>query len=115
MAIDKNVSDSFLSDNHLLPNVFCYKDLGVSLDNYLPFDSHISVICRKCYYIINQLFRIFRTKNMHSLIQAYKRYCMPFLKYYSSIWTPNKHSKHFFAFVVIFLIPLLTTNHMIIV
>ena len=31
---------------------------------------------------------------MHALILAYKSYCRPILEYCSSIWSPNKHSKH---------------------
>ena len=99
MTIGKICPASYSIDNSLLPNVFCYKDFGVSFDNSLSFDSHISIICSKCYNIINQLFRIFRIKNIHALILAFKSYCRPILEYCSSIWSHNKHSKHYLNIV----------------
>ena len=66
-----------ISQNSLLPNVICYKYLSLSFDNSLSFDSHVCTICGKCYNIINQLFRIFRTKNVYVLILAKKNYWRP--------------------------------------
>ena len=88
---------------------FCYKDIGVSFDNSLSFDSHISIIYSKCIYYI---------------VACYNSYCRPILECSSSIWSSNKHylnifdrlekvqryftRKLLFRFMVIFLIHLLT-------
>ena len=55
---------------------------------------HILSACRKCYCVFNQLFRIFRTKSISSLILAIKLYCIPLIEYANSVRCPVSIKKY---------------------
>ena len=78
----KNYSPKYILNNALLHTVEHIKDLGVSFSNTLSFNIHLISAYHRCYYVVNHLFRIFRTKSISSLILTFKLYSIYY--YYSS-------------------------------
>ena len=58
LSIGKITPPKYIINNSLLPTVENIKDLGVPFSNTLSFNIHILSACRKCYCVINQIFRI---------------------------------------------------------
>ena len=69
-------------------NVVQVSDLGVTVDSRLKFSAHISNICCKAHKRANLSIRCFHSKNVSSLITAFKVYVRPILEYCSVVWNP---------------------------
>ena len=70
-----------------LLNVIVYRELGVPVDDHCLFKQNISSICCKACSTINIIFCGFHTANVYTLIQAYKSFVRPVLKYWSTVWS----------------------------
>ena len=78
-----------------LDTVDHHKYLGVIVDDHCLFKQHVSYICKKAYCSINVLFRCFHTANTVALIRVYKSFIRPVLEYFSTVWNPYIHARHF--------------------
>ncbi|XP_069105880.1 uncharacterized protein [Argopecten irradians] len=66
------------------------KDIGVTIDNELTFDNHISEKVNKANQIFGLLRRTFNFMNSKSFIPLYKSLVRTQLDYASSVWAPFK-------------------------
>ena len=62
----------------------------MNVSNDLSFNNHIYIICKKAYWVINNIFRSFCCKDTNVYIKAYSSYVRPHLEYASCIWSPYK-------------------------
>ena len=76
-----------MNDYNILP-VEQAVDLGVTVDREVKFSLHISNISRKAHNRANLIIRCFHSKNIPSLVAAYKVYVRPILEYSSVSWNP---------------------------
>nr|CAD2147502.1 unnamed protein product [Meloidogyne enterolobii] len=67
------------------------RDLGVIIDNKLTFTDHISRIVRNAYLKSHQILRIMKTRELNTLILAYKSYVRSQLEYATEIWNPSQN------------------------
>ena len=59
---------------------------GMTIDNKLPFDNHISVICKKINNQFNVMLRFRKLINKETLLKLYKAFILPHFYYCSSVW-----------------------------
>jgi len=78
----------YVVDAHSIQSVPRVVDLGVTVDNTLKFSSHINKIRSKASKRANLLLRCFESRNLKSLISAFKIYVRPILEYCSVVWNP---------------------------
>lgn len=64
--------------------------LGVTVDNKLSFDQHISAICKKINNLFNVLVRFSRLISSRTTLRLYKAFILRHFHYRSSVW-------HFFS------------------
>jgi hypothetical protein len=83
-----NPAASYFIENQAINEESECRDLGVMIDSDLKFTKHIKNIVKIAYFKINQLFKVFRSKNRQNLLLAYITYIRPTLEYASSIWSP---------------------------
>ena len=73
-------------------NSFCFPvndsiDIfGMTIDNKLSFDNHISVICKKINNQFNVMLRFRKLINKETLLKLYKAFILPHFYYCSSVW-----------------------------
>ena len=61
------------------------KDLGVTINNKLNLNAHISVMTGRAYFI----HKCFISRNAQSLVQGFETYVRPNLEYASSTWSSS--------------------------
>ena len=54
----------------------------------LKFDDHIDAIVKKANQQLGIIARVFKSKNIETMIPLYKTFVRPFLEYNSLIWSP---------------------------
>jgi hypothetical protein len=81
--------ETFTINSELLPNVETVSDLGVIVDAQLTFSAHISQIARKAHARSKLLMKCFVSRNMSTLVKAFKVYVRPILEYASTAWSPH--------------------------
>ena len=59
---------------------------GMTIDNRLSFDNHVSVICKKINNQFNVRLRFRKRINMETLLKLYKAFVLPHFFYCSSVW-----------------------------
>jgi len=64
-------------------------DLGVTIDNKLKFSDHINRIVCKAHKRANLIIRCFMSRDLSSLVRAFKVYVRPVVEYCSVVW--NAH------------------------
>jgi len=67
-------------------NVF--KDLGVTIDGSLSFETHINEICAKANQRSALIFKCFTSRDPFLLLKAFTTYVRPLLEYASCVWSP---------------------------
>ena len=72
-----------------MPIHISFKDLGITFNDNMSFNTHINTICIKAHLIINRLFRYFITNDYIYLLKAYLSYVRPIMESDSSIWNPD--------------------------
>jgi len=76
-------------DNNVIKRVSEYKDLGVIIDNALKFKSHINCIVAKANSRACLIHKCFVSRDIPTLVRAFKTYVRPLLEYASSVWSPS--------------------------
>lgn len=90
MSVGRNNSNVQLRLNNNNINVTdCAKDLGVHVDRYIKFDTHISHIVAQAYIRVNLIFKCFVSRDILTLVNAFKVYVRPLLEYASCVWSPT--------------------------
>ena len=79
--------------NHYIDRVSEEKDIGVIIDEYLSFDTHISKKCKKATSVFAMLRRSFSFMDAEMFTPLYKSMVRTHLEYASSVWAPYK-TKH---------------------
>ena len=64
------------------------KELGVTVDNSLKFQTHINGIVAKAHARANLIYECFISKDTRTLVKALKTYVRPLLEYCSCVWSP---------------------------
>ena len=59
---------------------------GVTIDNRLSFDNHVSIICKKINNQFNVMLRFRKLINKERLLKLYKAFTLPHFYYCSSVW-----------------------------
>ncbi|RMX36737.1 hypothetical protein pdam_00023181 [Pocillopora damicornis] len=59
---------------------------GMTIDNRLSFDNHVSVICKKINNQFNVMLRFRKLINKETLSKLYKAFILPHFYYCSSVW-----------------------------
>ena len=67
----------------------CIRDLGILIDRNLSFSDHIKKIVKQGYLCSYQLLKILKTRDLNTLVLAYKTYIRPLLEYGTEIWNPK--------------------------
>ena len=65
------------------------KDLGVTFTSKLNFSIHISSVIKKAKQRIFLLNKCFLSKDILTLVRAFKTYVLPILDYCSQVWSPS--------------------------
>ena len=79
---------SYAIDEHAIQSVSSVVDLGVTVNNNLKFALHINKMCCKAHRRANVLLRCFQSKNVESLVSAFKAYVRPIIEYCLVVWNP---------------------------
>jgi hypothetical protein len=75
--------------SYVLPSVTEINDLGVLIDNKLSFRSHINRVVAQASIRANLIKKCFVSKDISTLIRAYKVYVRPLLEYATCVWSPS--------------------------
>lgn len=75
--------------NNEIEKVNQMKDLGVIVDSSLGFDSHINQIAAKAFVRSNLILKCFLSRDVNTLVRAFKVYVRPILEYASCVWSPH--------------------------
>ena len=59
---------------------------GMTIDNRLSFDNHVSVICKKINNQFNVMLRFRKLINKETLLKLYKAFILLHFYYCSSVW-----------------------------
>jgi len=81
---------SFFIDNVKLSESVEVKDLGVTFDSKLNFNSHICNVVAKAKQRLYLLGKSFTHCDDNALILAFKTYIIPLLEYCSHVWSPYR-------------------------
>jgi len=87
-----NHNFSYHIDNIQVEEVLSIKDLGVTFDPKLSFESHINEKINKAYSFLGLIKRNFPYLNKDAFLQVYKAMVRSHLEYAGSIWFPYKVS-----------------------
>ena len=63
-------------------------DLGVCVDSTLKFSSHCNIITRKAYFVLRNLFIVFKSHDVAFYLKMYCTYVRPIIENASVIWSP---------------------------
>ena len=69
------------------------RDLGVIVDSRLKFDAHIHQTVMQTLVRANLIHKCFVSRDISTLIRAYKVYVRPVVEYASCVWSPYHVSK----------------------
>jgi hypothetical protein len=68
------------------------KDLDITVDSKLKYDTHMSSIVHKAMARAKLVLKYFQSRNVMLLLKAYCTYVRLLLEYCTAVWTP--HSKY---------------------
>ena len=86
---NKNPVHSYFINDFELHIHTSFKDLGITFNDNMSFNTHINTICTKAHLIINRLFRCLITNDYIYLLKAYISYVRPIVESDSSVWNPD--------------------------
>jgi len=85
-----NIDDANMHlGSYVLPSVTEINDLGVLIDNKLSFTSHINRVVAQASVRANLIKKCFVSRDVSTLIHAYKVYVRPLLEYATCVWSPS--------------------------
>ena len=64
------------------------KDLGIWISHDLKWETHIKKIAKSAHQRANHVLKAFRSKNVWTLMKAFKTYVRPMLEYSTTTWSP---------------------------
>jgi len=64
------------------------KDLGVIVDSHLNFDTHIRQAVARAFVRSNLIHKCFVSRDIFTLLRAFKVYVLPIIEYASCVWSP---------------------------
>ena len=85
-----NVKTQYYYKGEPLYDCDTIRDLGVTTDTRLLYDSHIQNIVRQAYMRIGVLFKGFVSRDITLLRMAYITFIRPLVEYASNVWCPYK-------------------------
>jgi len=65
------------------------KDLGITVDDKLKFDKHVSLIVHKAHTRANLILKCFESRDPNLLMKAFFTYVRPLLEYAAPVWSPH--------------------------
>jgi hypothetical protein len=83
-----NVKTIYYFSGVIIPSTTEASDLGVTVEKFLTFDSHINNIIKKAYCRVGALFKGFSSLLPTFLGKAFITYVRPILEYASNVWSP---------------------------
>ena len=84
----KPLQPSYVLHGHTLENVSSAKYLGVTINNTVSWDDHISNTCSKANRALSFLRRNLKINASNIKEKAYKIFVRPLLEYAASVWDP---------------------------
>ena len=91
MYIDNtHYKPNLLLNNDKLAVVDTVKDLGVAIDYRLTFDVHVRQIVARAFVRANLIHKCFVSRDIITLMRAFKVYVRPIIEYASCVWSPNR-------------------------
>jgi hypothetical protein len=84
-----NYKPNLLLNNVCLAVVDEVKDLGVVIDFRLTFHTHIKQSVVRAGVIANLIHKCFMSRDVFTLMRAFKAYVRPLLEYASCTWSPH--------------------------
>lgn len=81
---------NYCLNDTVLPTVKSCRDLGVIISNDLSPSLQINAVVAKAHQRANIILRCFLSRNITSLIKAFKVYVRPLVEYNSIIWSPQQ-------------------------
>ena len=78
----------YIDDNQLFVETEI-RDLGIIVDETLSFRPHCLYIKKKCYRLINLMFRAFHTRDTHFYLRLYTTYITPIAEYSGFLYALN--------------------------
>ena len=82
-------SHTYTMSSEPITSVHEVKYLGITIDEKLSFDTHISDICTKANRTLLMLMRTLKKARRRTRILAYNTICRPRLEYASQTWSPH--------------------------
>ena len=89
----KPLQPSYVLHGHTLENVSSAKYLGVTINNIVSWDSHISNTCSKANRVLGFLRRNLKISASSIKEKAYKVFVRTLLEYAASVWDPYSQNK----------------------
>ena len=80
-------SNSFTLANTMVPHCTSIKDLGITLDSSLKFNSHIMDIIARAKQRAALIHRCFASRTIKNLARAYSVYVRPLHEYSTTVWS----------------------------
>jgi hypothetical protein len=84
-----NSQEPYFLNGTQIESTECIRDLGVLIDSSLSFSQHYDHIIKIAYLKSHQLLRVLKTRDLPTLIFAYKTYVRPQLEYATEVWNPR--------------------------
>jgi hypothetical protein len=81
---------NLLLNNDKLAVVDTVKDLGVTIDYRLTFDVHVRQIVARAFVRANLIHKCFVSRDIITLMRAFKVYVRPIIEYASCVWSPYR-------------------------
>ena len=91
-----NIEHQYSMSGTDIENVKHEKDLGVTFDNELKFNEHISLKVKKANQAVGMIKNTFTCMDSEIFIPLYKSYVRPHIEYASVIWSPIYKKRHHF-------------------
>ena len=79
---------SYILHGHTLENVSSARYLGITINNTVSWDDHISNTCSKANRVLGFLRRNLKISTFNIKEKAYKDFVRPLLEYAASVWDP---------------------------
>ena len=83
-----NVQSPYSINNNRLISKRCEKDLGVLFSTNFKFNEHIDTITCKANRQLGIIARVFKQRDLKTIVPLYKSFVRPFLEFNSVIWSP---------------------------
>ena len=79
---------SYILCNRTIPATRIFKDLGITINDRLSFDEHVSLTVNKARRMLGMISRSFSQRDIHASINLYKTYVRSKLEFGNILWQP---------------------------